>query len=380
MSTKLYPRFNPKDFLTNTWQKKPKLIKEFLPYNELISSNELAGLACEDFVESRLIEENPPHKIRHGPFKEEVFKKLPNENWTLLVQSVDLYDRRVRMIKDSFSFLPSWRLDDIMVSYATAEAGVGPHFDHYDVFLIQGEGRRKWQLGQFCDPNTKVDNSSGLDLLRNFSPTEEFVLEEGDALYIPPHMSHNGTSISNSLCYSVGFRAPSAFEMYPHDKEGNVGSDNPFRRFKNINDSEVPSYDCEIANRDLRKAFNSSDSCDYEGFCRSFGAFVTQPRYKEIFSADQQIDSLKHLLHLIDTEMKINLHPASRIAFCELEKQGLVLFFNDGRTYPVDLEEIDLVRKMNHTCCYKSFINNNHTSSCAKILLDMVRFGSLELS
>ena len=91
MSTKLYPKFNPKDFLANTWQKKPKLIKEFLPYNELISPNELAGLACEDFVESRLIEENPPHKIRHGPFKEEVFKKLPNENWTLLVQSVDLY-------------------------------------------------------------------------------------------------------------------------------------------------------------------------------------------------------------------------------------------------------------------------------------------------
>ena len=168
--------------------------------------------------------------------------------------------------------------------------------------------------------------------------------------------------------------------MSPRDKEGNVGSDNPFRRFKNINDSNVPSYDCEIANRDLREAFNSSDSCDYEGFCRSFGTFVTQPRYKEIFSAHQQIDSLEHLLCLINTEMKINLHPASRIAFCELEKQGLILFFNDGRTYPVGLEEIDLVRKMNHTCCYKSFINNNPTSSCAKILLDMVRFGSLELS
>ncbi len=224
----LNPNFDYKDFLKNFWQKKPKVIRQFISADKLITPNELAGLACEDFIESRLVTENPTRQVQHGPFGEELFRKLPVKNWCLLVQSVDHYHDGIRLIKELFDFIPRWRLDDIMVSYATTGGGVGRHFDHYDVFLIQGEGSRLWQLGELCGPETEIDDVSMLNLVSEFSISEEFILNQGDALYIPPHISHNGIALSNSLCFSVGFRAPSIDEMSHQENEYVENADNSF--------------------------------------------------------------------------------------------------------------------------------------------------------
>ena len=369
----LKSNFDHKEFLKNSWQKKPKLIKNFLSADNLITPNELAGLACESFVESRLLTENPPMKIRHGPFREEIFGKLASKDWTLLVQSVDHYRDEVRFLKKLFDFVPSWRLDDIMVSYATPGGGVGRHFDHYDVFLIQGQGSRLWQLGKECGPNTGIDDSSGLNLVSEFSITEEFVLEQGDALYIPPHISHNGVALTNSLCFSVGFRAPSVYEMSLKAIENN-----PFHRFTNIQVLNKPNFSCEITEEDLQHAFNLSAYDDYEGFVRLFGTLVTESRSRELFSNEAGVESLHDLLVRIEDYGKLNLHPCSRMAFCVMSSLDLVLLFVDGRTYPVTINEANLVKEMSNNCCFKSFISKHRTSECAKIVLDMLRFGSLE--
>ena len=368
----LNSNFDHQEFLKNSWQKKPKLIKNFLSADNLITPNELAGLACESFIESRLLTENPPIKIHHGPFREEVFGKLPSKNWTLLVQSVDHYRDEERFLKKLFDFVPNWRLDDIMVSYATPGGGVGEHFDHYDVFLVQGEGSRLWQLGKPCGPDTVIDDSSGLNLVSEFSITQEFILEQGDALYIPPHISHNGVALTNSLCFSVGFRAPSIYEMSPKGIENN-----PFLRFTNIQVLDKPDFSCEITEEDLQHAFNLSAYDDYEGFVRLFGTLMTEPRSRELFF-NEEVESLQDLLVRTEGYGKLNLHPCSRMAFCVISSLDLVLLFVDGRTYPVTINEANLVKEMSNNCCFKSFISKHHTSECAGIVLDMLRFGSLQ--
>ena len=374
----LNPNFDYKDFLKNFWQKKPKVIRQFISADKLITPNELAGLACEDFIESRLVTENPPRQVQHGPFGEELFRKLPEKNWSLLVQSVDHYHDGIRLIKELFDFIPRWRLDDIMVSYATTGGGVGRHFDHYDVFLIQGEGSRLWQLGELCGPETKIDDASMLNLVSEFSISEEFILNQGDALYIPPHISHNGIALTNSLCFSVGFRAPSIYEMSHQENEYVENTDNSFKRFKNIQTLDKPNYSCEITEKDLEHAFSLSTYEDFEGFVRLFGTIVTEPRSREQFLCDKKINSLQDLLVIKENDGKLNLHPSSRMAFCVLNTLDLILVFIDGRTYPVSMNEAKLVREMSSNCSFESFVYKYQTSECANIVLDMLRFGSLQ--
>ena len=375
----LNPQFDYRKFLKNSWQKKPKILRNFLSYEQLITPNELAGLSCEKFSESRLVMENPPKKVKHGPFVEKLFEKLPAEGWSLLVQSVDFYHERTRQIKELFDFIPRWRLDDIMVSFATSGGGVGPHFDHYDVFLIQGDGQRLWQLGEVCDLNSMIDDSSQLNLLSEFSAKEEFILKKGDALYIPPHISHNGISLNNSLCFSVGFRAPSAYEMSPQIQEIKNESDNPFHRFRNADSSDKQKYCYEITEIDLKKAFNLSSYKDYEGFVRLFGTLVTEPRDKELFDNNSLVDSLQDLLSIIEGKVRICLNPASRFAFCILNSLDLVFLFADGRTYPVSINEARLVEEFSEEYSFERFIDKYQTSECANVILDMIRFGSIEI-
>src|SRR5690606_1072476 len=179
-----------------------------------LSPEELAGLACESFVESRLVSRsNDDWRMRNGPFRERDFLKLPERDWTLLVQAVDQWLPEVRKLLRHVDFLPSWRVDDVMISYATPGGGVGPHFDYYDVFLVQGLGSRVWKLGQWCTAADELRSESGLKLLRHFETRAEYTLHPGDVLYVPPGLAHWGTSIDNSLCYSLGFRAPSVAEL-----------------------------------------------------------------------------------------------------------------------------------------------------------------------
>ncbi|WP_456267813.1 cupin domain-containing protein [Kushneria sp. AK178] len=207
-------------FLREYWQKKPLLIRGAFPdFQSPLEPEELAGLACEDNVEARLVELEGPDKawqVSHGPFDDDTFARLGRKNWSLLVQAVDHYVPEVAELLEHFTFIPRWRLDDIMVSFAPPGGNVGPHVDNYDVFLLQASGQRRWQLGDVMPEDAPIIDGIDLRILADFQVTndQEWVLEPGDMLYLPPRVAHHGVSESEDcMTFSVGFRAPSMDEM-----------------------------------------------------------------------------------------------------------------------------------------------------------------------
>jgi 50S ribosomal protein L16 3-hydroxylase len=200
-------------FLKEYWQKKPLLIRGAMPgFSGLLNPEELAGLACEEDVQSRLVlHDGAAWQLEQGPFEEARFAQLPQTNWTLLVQNVNHYLPEAAELLQLFNFVPYARLDDLMVSYAPDGGGVGPHFDSYDVFLLQGQGKRLWRVSEQKDLSL-IENAP-LRILRHFNTEQEWLLEPGDMLYLPPHMAHWGIAVGDCMTYSIGFRAPAAQEL-----------------------------------------------------------------------------------------------------------------------------------------------------------------------
>ncbi len=203
----------PAQFLQQYWQKKPLLARASLPqFAALAAPRDLIELAQDAQAESRLvIRRGGRWQVRHGPFSRRDFHALPARNWTLLVQGVNHLLPQAQDLLDRFAFIPHARLDDLMVSYAPPGGGVGPHFDSYDVFLLQGEGRRRWQVSRQRDLGL-VDDAP-LKILRNFRASREWTLAGGDMLYLPPRYAHDGVALDDCITYSVGFRAPSAQDL-----------------------------------------------------------------------------------------------------------------------------------------------------------------------
>lgn len=208
--------FDEQHFLSQYWQRKPLLIKNALPgFSNPLTPQELAGLALEADVDSRIISESAGiWQLEHGPFQPQDFQR--QGRWSLLVQQVDCYVPEVESLREAVAFLPSWRFDDIMVSYATDGGGVGPHFDRYDVFLVQGMGKRLWRLGDFCDHSTPRLEHESLSLLDAFVTRQEYLLEPGDVLYVPPGLAHWGLAVGECMTYSIGFRAPAISKLLAH--------------------------------------------------------------------------------------------------------------------------------------------------------------------
>ncbi len=200
-------------FLKDYWHKKPLLIRGAVPgFEGFLTPNELAGLACEEDVQSRLISYvKNQWKLEQGPFTEKRFAKLPERDWTLLVQSVNHHLQEANALLAQFNFIPYARLDDLMVSYAPDGGGVGPHFDSYDVFLLQGSGARLWHISEQED--LSLLDGAPLRILKNFNTEQVFTLSAGDMLYLPPQVAHWGIAVGDCMTYSIGFRAPSAKEL-----------------------------------------------------------------------------------------------------------------------------------------------------------------------
>lgn len=202
-----------KEFLRDYWQKKPLLIRRAIPgFAGLLDPQQLMALACTPDAQARLV----THKrglwqLQQGPFETEDFSRLAKTKWTMLVQGVNHVLPQAAELLKHFSFIPHARLDDLMVSYAPKDGGVGPHFDSYDVFLLQGLGHRRWQISEQKD-RTLVAGAP-LRILQNFTAEHEWVLEPGDMLYLPPHWAHNGIAEDDCMTYSIGFRTPSYQEL-----------------------------------------------------------------------------------------------------------------------------------------------------------------------
>jgi 50S ribosomal protein L16 3-hydroxylase len=213
MMTALLGGLSPTRFLRDFWHKRPLLIRNAAPgFSGLLSPGEMQQLARRDDVESRLIQGSGVHwQLDHGPFSNRDFKRLPRTDWTLLVQSLNHFLPEADALLAHFNFIPHARLDDLMVSYAVPGGSVGPHVDSYDVFLLQGQGHRRWQIS-LQDDLALLDDAP-LKILRHFAKEDEWVLGPGDMLYLPPHVAHYGVAEDVCMTYSIGFRAPTTEEM-----------------------------------------------------------------------------------------------------------------------------------------------------------------------
>ncbi|MGC9561257.1 JmjC domain-containing protein [Brachymonas sp. M4Q-1] len=201
---------SPRQFMRRHWQRAPLVVRQAIPgFGPLLSRSALVALAARDEVESRLITSGTAKgwTFARGPFSRSRIPPFKQSQWTLLVQGVDLHDDAVRELMEQFRFIPDARLDDVMISYATDGGGVGPHFDSYDVFLLQAHGTRRWRIGRQKD-RTLVPGLP-VRILADFQPEEEYLMEPGDLLYLPPGWAHDGVAMGNDcMTYSIGFRVP----------------------------------------------------------------------------------------------------------------------------------------------------------------------------
>lgn len=318
--------FDVQDFLLNYWQKKPLVIRKAFDDPDWIEAEELAGLACEEDVESRIImQSGKAWHVECGPFEEDRFPGMPEKDWTLLVQGVDQWVPEVQEILKSFSFLPNWRLDDIMVSFAPVGGTVSQHYDFFDVFLIQGEGSRVWQVGQVCSSDSELIPDTSVRILKEFESKLEVTLDPGDILYIPAKHAHLGVSVENSLTYSVGFRAPSVRDIVDGVATAALESLKEDDRYEDSFESlkassgEIPDAAIRTLQGMLRNALTD------ESLLREWlGEYVTERKYPDLELMGD--DSSDWQARIADGEC-IERNPASRFAYtvsddCELYVDG----------------------------------------------------------
>jgi 50S ribosomal protein L16 3-hydroxylase len=331
-----------REFLRDYWQKKPLLVRQAIPdFESPISPDELAGLALEEEVESRLVIEHGerPWELRRGPFAEDAFATLPERDWTLLVQAVDQFVPEVAELLEQFKFLPKWRIDDVMISFAAPGGGVGPHFDNYDVFLLQGHGKRRWQVGQPCNSDSPLLAHADLKILAEFEQTEEWVLEPGDMLYLPPLLAHCGTAEDDCMTYSVGFRAPSAAEVLTHFTDF-LGQFLPEEERYSDAGAE-PASDPHQIQRDALdrlKALLNEHMGDERLLMTWFGQFMTEPRYPELVNG-LEIDEQAFLGNLDDGAVLIR-NPSARLAWSEVGEDLVLFASGQSRLLSANLREL----------------------------------------
>ena len=330
------------EFLRDYWQKKPLLIRQaFTDFENPLSADELAGLALEEEVESRIVLEHGerPWELRRGPFAEDEFSKLPERDWTLLVQAVDQFVPEVAELLESFRFLPSWRIDDVMISFAAPGGSVGPHFDNYDVFLLQGQGKRNWKVGQMCNSDSPLLDHTDLKILADFQQSDEWTLEPGDMLYLPPRLAHCGVALDDCMTYSVGLRAPSAAEVLTHftdflsqflpDEERYSDAD-----AKPVSDPHQIQHDA----LDRLKGLLAEHMGDERLLLTWFGQFMTEPRYPELVVGPELAES--ELLDSLEQGAVLIRNPSARLAWSEVDDDLLLFASGQSRLLPGHLREL----------------------------------------
>ncbi|MHA6203259.1 JmjC domain-containing protein [Dyella soli] len=342
-STRLPLGMTPAQFLRDYWQKRPLLIRQAFPdFVSPIAPDDLAGLALEESALSRLIihdEKRDRWQVKSGPLSEADFASTPDSNWTLLVQDVDKWDADVAALLQDFTFLPSWRLDDIMISYAEPGGGVGPHVDQYDVFLLQGLGQRHWAIS--TDPSAPKDFRPDVELkqLQHFDPDHEWLLEPGDMLYLPPGVPHDGVAFGGPcLTISVGMRAPSQAELtgdladylaerLPDELRYGDADLTPAKAVGEIDRAALAR---------LRQAMPFAAGLDDATLADWFGRFITRYRNAQVPVPPDKPVTEAALAKQLDGGARLLRHPWARMAWTRV-KRGATLFVN-GHAYPTSAE------------------------------------------
>ena len=351
------------EFIKEYWQKKPFLAKQaFVDFQSPISADELAGLSLEDEVNSRLIiKSNKRWQVQHGPLPEDTFAHLPDTNWTLLVQHVDSLDPEVNALLGAFRFIPNWRLDDIMMSYAADRGSVGPHFDYYDVFLLQAEGKRRWKLGQRCDKDTPLLPDQDMKILADFQQEEEYLLEPGDMLYIPPGISHWGIAEGECTTISIGFRAPSHAELlleFAQEKASQLDEDQRYRdtnlQVQNSSGEikaevieNIATLLAELTNNPLELA-------------ETFGKMMTQP--------NNNVENNCEQLELRADQVRLS--PYARCAWHEHEQHALLFINGEQWSCSKDLAI--------QICSYEDILISSLNHEDKALILSLADLGVIE--
>ena len=373
------------EFLRDYWQKKPLLVRQAIPdFKSPLDPDELAGLALEEMIESRIVVEHgdSPWELRRGPFQEDTFSQMPERDWTLLVQAVDQFIPEVAELLEHFKFLPSWRIDDVMISYAAPGGGVGPHFDNYDVFLLQGHGHRRWKVGQTCDASSPMLPHADLRILAEFEESAEWVLEPGDMLYLPPRIAHYGIAEDDCMTYSVGFRAPSAAEVLTHFTDFLAQFLSDEERYSDAGMAAMKGdFDQHQIQRDALdrlKNLLQEHMSDERLLLTWFGQFMTEPRYPELV-AGEEIEEADLTAAIEDGEVLIR-NPSARMAWSEVDV-GLLLFAS-GQTVVLPEKLRDLLKLV---CSAESLHEGNLGQWLAdddgrKLIGELIKQGSLEFA
>jgi len=299
-------------FLSEHWQRKPLLVRAAFPdFKPPLDGGELAGLALEAEVESRLIggRLGGTWTLRHGPFEEHDFLRAPEHDWTLLVQDVEKHVPECASIIDAFAWLPAWRLDDLMVSYAAPGGSVGPHVDAYDVFLLQGEGQRRWQIG--APGSGRVVERGGVRQLDGFEPSDEWVLGPGDMLYLPPGIPHYGVAETACTTWSIGLRALSLADLVGElaelvDEQAEHQQPLPDReRTPAAHPRELTNADLDALRRPLLALLSDSTLLD-----RAIARAASRPKPGFL---DAGFDPNETALHALPDSTLLCQHPAVRL-------------------------------------------------------------------
>ena len=333
------------EFLRDYWQKKPLLIRSAWPdFEPLLASDELAGLSLEEEIESRLVIENGPDgpwSIRKGPFSDQDYQQLPDDKWTLLVQAVDHWIPEASDLLQNFRFIPSWRIDDLMISYAVDGGSVGPHYDQYDVFLLQAEGQREWRIGQMCNEDSPILDGPKIRILDTFEETDRWILNPGDMLYLPPQLAHWGIARGECQTYSVGFRAPSVSELAQATLDQILQTSTEDQRY---GDPDFPGQDnmgeiTPAATQRLRHLLlHALDQPDLLGDV--LGNLMTEPKYPEHQPEPLNADAWPEWLEEIQQNGAARRSEQARFAFRQREHD--VLFYSGGQSWPVSTSLLPL--------------------------------------
>ena len=331
-------------FLDQYWPKKPLVIRQAFPnFQSVISPDELAGLACEPGIESRLIIEKgeaESWQLIDGPFNDKDFSALPKSHWTLLVQDIDKHVPETKGILAPFSFIPNWRFDDLMISFAPKQGSVGAHIDGYDVFLLQGMGTRRWQVtaGPLHEP-TLLENID-IQVLADFEPSKEWLLEPGDILYLPPHYGHHGVAMEDCMTFSIGFRAPNQAETLDAVINDLVEYSMAKRHYHD-SDLQATAHGHEIGLQAvlrlkalLHEAIDEAEPI----LLATFGKLVTETK-PSLVSLSEEIcadkPSVKMLIEQFKTGYALFRNPYLRFAWEYHEECGTI--FMGGASYPLTL-------------------------------------------
>jgi len=334
----------PEQFLQEYWQKKPLLIKNAIPnFQGTITADELAGLAMEQEIESRIISKDNSENwsVNHGPF--ESFDQFGDDKWTLLVQAVNNWSRETDQLISLVNFIPRWRVDDVMVSFSTPQGGVGAHLDQYDVFILQGEGKRRWQVGSPDNHLEELLPHPDLKQVSLFEPIIDEVTEAGDLLYIPPNHPHNGESIENSLNFSIGFQAPSNQDLWSgfadHLIDNNIGEN----RFTD-NDRVKTSQPEQLVQKDLNqlKQFMLETINDEQLFSKFITKYLTQSHHTLELLIPMEPFTEKQVNEFVE-DNSVHFVPVSGIKalVCEQPLQLLVI---NGDTFNLTQETKELAK------------------------------------